>query len=128
MATIGRGVMDETVFSFFEGMRTYDAEAATAAFVDDAEFESPWTDKLVGREAIQAFFAQWLSDPVKRPTFSIIDVDGDGSITRLTLSVSHRFGAAPQRVRFDVLVLRGKIYQVRAKAQKAGYGGLFNRA
>ncbi len=127
MATIGRGVMDETVFAFFEGMRTYDAEAAAATFVDDAEFESPWTDKLVGQDAIKAFLEGWLGDAVKRPTFSIVDVDGDGSVTRLTLSVSNRFGAAPERIRFDILVLRGKIYHVRAKALKASYAGLASR-
>ncbi len=128
MATIGRGVMDETVFAFFEGMRTYDAEAAAAVFVDDAEFESPWTDKLVGREAIQAFLTQWLGDPVKRPTFSIVDVSGDGAVTRLTISVSNRFGAAPQIVRMDMLVLRSQIYHLRARAKTATFTGLFNRA
>jgi len=113
MATIGRGVLSASVYEFFDGIRTFDAERACRVLAEGAAFDAPWTDApLEGREAIQAFLKEWLEDTEKRPSFSIMDVSGDGNVVRLDLSVSGRFGRSPQRVRMHLLDLKGTIHHV----------------
>lgn len=112
MATIGRGVLDPAVHELFEGLRTYDPARAAKVLAPDADWE--WdAGKLVGRDAIQKFLDGWLKDPKVRPSFSIVDVAGDGAVTRLTVSVSGRFGQAPQRVVFHLLCLKHVVHQVK---------------
>lgn len=113
MVTIGRGVLQPPVHEFFEGLRSYDVLRAVKPLADDADFESPWSGRITGKAAIEQFLAGWLKDAVKRPSFSIIDVAGDGTVTRLKLSVSGRFGEAPRRVVVHALGLKGKLHHVR---------------
>ncbi len=113
MATVGRGVYAQAVHEFFEGIRTYDVERAAAVLADDAEWTSPWTQGTVeGQEAVKAALEGLLGDAAKRPSFTIVDVAGDGHLTTLTVSVSGRFGKAPRRHRFRILNLKGKVHQV----------------
>lgn len=113
MVTVGRGVLNAVVHDFFEGLRSYDAARASKALAPDVDFESPWSGHLSGKAAVEAFLATWLKDPVKRPSFSIIDVAGDGAVNRLKLSVSGRFGQAPQHVTLHALCLQGLVHHVR---------------
>lgn len=111
MATIGRGVLGAEVFDLFDALRSYDPERAVSHLADDVEWHSPWSGRLNGRQAVLGFLEAYLGDAKKRPSFSIVDVEGDGHITHVTLSVSHRFGRAPERVRLSVLALKGTIHQ-----------------
>lgn len=112
MVTIGRGVLDPAVHELFEGLRTYDPARAAKVLAADADWE--WdAGKIVGRDAIQKFLDGWLKDPKGRPSFSIVDVAGDGAVTRLTVSVSGRFGQAPQRVVFHLLCLKHVVHHVK---------------
>lgn len=114
MVTIGRGVLDPAVHELFEGMRTYDAARAAKVLAADADWESPWSNgRLVGRAAIEQFLAGWLKDAQKRPSFSIIDVAGDGAVTRLMVSVSGRFGKAPEHVVMHILCLKHVVHHVK---------------
>lgn len=113
MVTIGRGILDEAVWGLFEGLRTFDAGRATAHLADDVDWEDPWSDApLAGKDAVQAHLEVFLGDLQSRPSWTIADVSGDGAITRLTLSVSRRFGASPERYRLVALSLKGTIHQV----------------
>ncbi|MGB0651895.1 MAG: nuclear transport factor 2 family protein [Thermoplasmatota archaeon] len=117
MATVGHGALAEAAHLFFDNLRQYDAEAAAAVLAEDAEFTSPWNDgTLVGREAIQESLAALVGDAKTRPSFSIIDVDGDGTLVKFTLSVSQRFGHLPQKVRMDLLCHKGQVHQVVVRA------------
>lgn len=112
MVTIGRGVLDPAVHELFEGLRTYDAARAAKVLATDADWE--WEGgKMVGKPAIEQFLSGWLKDPKQRPSFSIVDVEGDGAVTRLRLSVSGRFGQAPQRVTMHALCLKHVVHHVR---------------
>ena len=114
MVTIGRGVLDPAVHELFEGLRTYDAARAAKVLAPDADWE--WEGaggRMVGKAAIEQFLAGWLKDPKQRPSFSIVDVEGDGAVSRLTLSVSGRFGQAPQRVVLHALCLKHVVHQVK---------------
>jgi hypothetical protein len=113
MVTIRPGsVLDPAVHELFEGLRTYDAARAAKVLAPDAEWE--WEGgKMVGKPAIEQFLAGWLKDPKQRPSFSIIDVAGDGAVIRLTLSVSGRFGQAPQRVVMHALCLKHVVHHVK---------------
>lgn len=113
MVTIGRGILDSAVHDFFEGLRTYDVAKAIKSLADDVDFESPWTPKLTGKADVQKFLEGWLKDPQKRPSLSIMDVEGDGTITRVKLSISGRFGQAPQHVTMHTLVLKHVIHHVK---------------
>lgn len=125
MVTIRPGsVLDPAVHELFEGLRTYDAARATKTLAADADWE--WEGgKMVGKAAIEQFLSGWLKDPKQRPSFSIIDVAGDGAVTRLTLSVSGRFGQAPQRVVLHALCLKHVVHHVRFvpenQAKRAGH-------
>lgn len=112
MVTIGRG-LHANVHEFFEGVRTYDPKRAVAVLADDADFDSPWSGPLRGKEAIQAFLASWLGDAKARPSFTIADISGDGSLVRFKVSVSGRFGKAPEHVFLHILRVRDRIHQVR---------------
>jgi ketosteroid isomerase-like protein len=113
MVTIGRGILDAAVHDFFEGLRSYDVARAAKNLVDDADFQSPWSGgRLVGKAAIEAHLKAWLSDPKARPSLAISDISGDGAITHLKLSVSGRFGKAPERVTMSVLCLKHVVHQV----------------
>lgn len=113
MATIGRGVYAQAVYEFFEGIRTFDVERAVAVLAQDADFESPWNEGTVtGRERIAEILERLLGDPASRPSFSIMDVSGDGYLVRLKVSVSGRFGRAPKAYMFHMLHLKGVIHQV----------------
>lgn len=113
MATIGRGVYAEAVHEWFEGLRTYDAERAAAVLAEDADLRSPWNDgTLTGRDKIQELLEGVLSDPKARPSFTIVDMSGDGNVVKVTVSVSNRFGERPKRYRMDVLHLKGVVHQV----------------
>ncbi|MFA5943470.1 MAG: nuclear transport factor 2 family protein [Candidatus Thermoplasmatota archaeon] len=114
MVTIGRGVLDPAVHELFEGVRSYDPVRAAKVLADDADWDSAWSNgKITGRAAIEAFLSGWLKDAQKRPSFSIIDVAGDGAVTRLSLSVSGRFGQAPERVVMHVLCLKHVVHHVK---------------
>ena len=127
MVTIRPGsVLDPAVHELFEGLRTYDAARAAKVLSADAVWE--WEGgggKLVGKPAIEQFLAGWLKDPKQRPSFSIVDVGGDGAVIRLTLSVSGRFGQAPQRVTMHALCLKHVVHHVKVvpegQAKKGGH-------
>ncbi|MEA3143141.1 MAG: hypothetical protein QOG31_465 [Thermoplasmata archaeon] len=112
MVTVGRGVLDPAVHEFFEGLRTYDAARAAKVLTPGAEFQSPWSGgRVAGKAAIEAHLKQWLGNPQTRPSFSIRDVEGDGAVTRLRLSVSGRFGAGAQRATLAALCLQHQLHQ-----------------
>lgn len=113
MVTIGRGLLDSAVFEFFEGVRTYDAKRAAAVLAEDADFQSPWTGHITGKPAIEAFLKSWLTDAAKRPSFSIIDIAGDGAVARLKVSLSGRFGKQPEHHDVAILCLKHVVHQVR---------------
>lgn len=120
MATIGRGILSASVFEFFEGLRTFDPERACRILAENAAFESPWNEgQLTGRDAILAFLKEWLEDPQRRPSFTIIDVEGDGNLVHLHLSVSGRFGRRPQQVRMSILDLQGTLHHVLVRPRVA---------
>lgn len=120
MVTIGRGVVAPAVHDFFEGLRSYDVARAVKGLAADVDFEAPWTPKLTGKDKVEAFLSAWLKDPVKRPSFSIIDAEGDGTVTRLKLSVSGRFGQAPQHVTLHALCLQGVLHHLKFVAPAKG--------
>jgi SnoaL-like domain len=114
MVTIGRGVLDPAVHELFEGIRCYDPARAGKVLAQDADWDSAWTNgKITGRAAIEQWLSGWLKDPQKRPSFSIIDVAGDGAVTRLTVSVSGRFGKAPEHAVWHILCLKHVVHQVK---------------
>ncbi|HLF16392.1 MAG TPA: nuclear transport factor 2 family protein [Candidatus Thermoplasmatota archaeon] len=113
MTTIGKGILQDTVFRFFDALRSYDVAKAAAPLADDADWEDPWTGKVTGKAAIEARLKAWLADPKTRPSLTIMDITGDGAITRLKVSVSGRFGQRPQPVWMDILCLKGVIHQVK---------------
>jgi len=120
MVTVGRGLLQGAAFEFFEGLRTFDAKRAAAVLADNVQFQSPWSGPLASKAAVQAFLQQWLTDAVKRPSFTIRDVSGDGAVTRLELSVSGRFGKAPEHLGLNLLCLRGVVHQVAFVPSGAG--------
>lgn len=121
MVTIGRGILDPAVHDFFEGLRSYDVARALKPLAADVDFESPWSPKLTGKAAVEQFLTGWLKDPQKRPSLSIMDVEGDGTVTRLKLSISGRFGQAPEHVTLHALVLQHVLHHVKFVAgKKAG--------
>jgi hypothetical protein len=124
MVTIGRGVLDPAVHELFEGLRCYDPARAAKVLAADADWESPWSSgRLVGKPAIEQFLSGWLKDPQKRPSFSIVDVAGDGAVTRLHLSVSGRFGKAPEHVVLHILCLKHVVHHVKVVPEgKPGAG------
>jgi ketosteroid isomerase-like protein len=111
MPTLGR-VVDPAVHDFYDALRSYDAARAAKNLAEDADFESPWHGKLHGRAAIESALKAWLGDAKTRPSLSISDVSGERAITHLKLSVSGRFGKAPEPVRMSVLCLQHVIHQV----------------
>lgn len=115
MATVGRSMLTGTVMEFFDAVRSYDAAKASKNLAADAHWETPWSGSLDGKAAIEAFLKAWLADVVKRPTLTIRDVAGDGAVTRLSISVSGRFGKAAEHFTMNVLALRGMIHQVVVK-------------
>lgn len=123
MVTVGRGVLDPAVHEFFDGVRSYDAKRAAAVLADDADFESPWSGRLTGKAAIEAFLKAWLADAQKRPTFSIIDLRGDGAVTRMKVSVSGRFGKAPEHYNLEALCLQHKVHHVAFRPAGGAAGG-----
>jgi ketosteroid isomerase-like protein len=112
MATAGRSILTTTVTEFFDAVRSYDAVRAAKPLAADVEWSTPWSGALKGKPAVEAFLGSWLKDAVKRPTFTIRDVRGDGSVTHLAISVSGRFGKAPEHFVMSVLALRGTVHQV----------------
>lgn len=112
MVTIGRG-LHSSVHEVFEGIRSYDPKRAVAVMADDVEFSSPWSGALRGKAAVEAFLKPWLADAKTRPSFTISDVAGDGAVARLKVSVSGRFGKAPEILWFNVLRVQDKVHQVR---------------
>jgi ketosteroid isomerase-like protein len=112
MVTVGRGTLDTAVYEFFEGLRTYDAARAAKVLTPNVDFQTPWSGgRLTGRAAVEAHLKAWLGDPKTRPSFSIRDVEGDGAVARLRLSVSGRFGAGAQRATLALLCLQHAIHQ-----------------
>lgn len=125
MVTVRQGsILDPAVHELFEGLRTYDAARAAKVLAPEADWE--WVGgqggKMVGKAAIEQFLSGWLKDPKQRPSFSIIDVAGDGAVTRLTVSVSGRFGQAPQRVVFHILCLKHVVHHVKVVPAGAAKG------
>ncbi len=113
MATIGGDLYAEPVHVFFDALRSYDAATACSVLADDADLVSPWNDgTLTGKEEIEALLAGVLGNPKTRPSFTIDDIRGDGHIVRLDVSMSGRFGRAPQNVRISCLHLHDQIHQV----------------
>ena len=122
MVSIGRGQLDTAVHDFFEGLRSYDVARAAKTLAPDVDFESPWSGKIVGKPAVEQFLTAWLKDPQKRPSFSIRDVEGDGAVTRLKVSVSGRFGKAPEHLTLHALCLKHVVHHVRfAPETKTGH-------
>ena len=111
MVTIGRG-LHASVHELFEGIRSYDPKRAVAVLADDVDFDSPWSGHLKGKAAVEAFLKGWLSDAKARPSFTISDVGGDGALARLKVSVSGRFGKAPELHWFLVLRVQALVHQV----------------
>lgn len=116
MASVGRSILTGTVMEFFDAVRSYDAARASKALASDVAFVSPWSGELHGKAAVEAFLKGWLGDAVKRPSLTIRDVRGDGAVTHLDVSVSGRFGKAPEHLTLSVLALRGTIHQVAFRA------------
>lgn len=113
MATVGRGLYAAAVHEFFEGVRTFDVERAVAVLAEDADFQSPWNEgTATGRAAIKEVLEGVLGDAVRRPSFTIRDIRGDGAVVTLTVSVSGRFGRAPRLHALRVLHLKDQIHQV----------------
>jgi ketosteroid isomerase-like protein len=113
MTTVGRGILQKPAFDLFDAMRSYDAKKAAAQLADDAVWRSPWSGgEVSGKAAIEAHLQAWLGDPKARPSLTIADIAGDGTVIRLTLSVSGRFGQAPQLVQMAMVVVKGQIHQV----------------
>ncbi|MEK6985135.1 MAG: nuclear transport factor 2 family protein [Candidatus Thermoplasmatota archaeon] len=112
MATVGRSILSSTVMEFFDALRSYDAARAAKPLVADVLFDTPWSGTLHGKPAVEAFLKGWLTDAVKRPSFTIRDLSGDGAVIHLALSISGRFGKAPEHLTMSVLALRGVIHQV----------------
>lgn len=113
MATVGRGVFAQAVHEFFEGIRTFDVDRAVAVLAEDADLQSPWNDGVAaGRDQVREVLQRVLGDPVTRPSFTIIDISGDGSLVTLLVSVSGRFGRAAAPHRFRILHLKGQVHQV----------------
>lgn len=123
MVTVGRGVLDPAVLDFFDGLRSYDVVKACKPLAPDVDFESPWTPKLTGKPAVEQFLNTWLKDPQKRPSLSVMDVGGDGAVTRLKVSVSGRFGKAPEHYDLHLLCLQHVIHHVKFSpvAAKGGH-------
>jgi ketosteroid isomerase-like protein len=112
MVTVGKGVLDSAVAEFFEGLRSYDAARAAKVLAPDVDFQTPWSGgPLHGRAAVEAHLKAWLGNPQARPTLTIRDVEGDGAVTRLRISVSGRFGAAAQRATLAILCLQHTVHQ-----------------
>jgi len=111
MVTVGRG-LDVCVHELFDGIRSYDAKRAAAVLADDADFTSPWSGALHGKTAIEAWLKQWLGDAKTRPSFTISDLSANGPLTRLFVSVSGRFGKAPEHVVFHILRVQHVVHQV----------------
>lgn len=120
MVTIGRGLLDPAVHEFFDALRSYDVARAVKVLAEDADFESPWSGKLRGKAAVEQFITAWLKDPAKRPSLSMSDASGDGAVTRLKVSVSGRFGEAPQPVTMNVLCLKRVVHHVKFVPDVAG--------
>ncbi len=113
MATIGGSLYASAVHEFFDGLRSYDAERACAVLADDADFQSPWNaGTLQGKDAIQEVLDALVSDPVKRPSFTITDIRGDGHLVHLDVSMSGRFGNRPVPIRISCLHLKGLIHHI----------------
>jgi ketosteroid isomerase-like protein len=113
MATIGGGLYAEAVHEFFEGIRSYDVPRAMAVVAADADLQSPWNAGTVtGKDNVAAVFETLLSNAEKRPSFSIRDIRGDGNLVALEVSISGRFGQAPQIRTFRLLHLKGVIHHI----------------
>ncbi|MFO1532119.1 MAG: nuclear transport factor 2 family protein [Thermoplasmatota archaeon] len=109
MVTIGRG-LHASVHEFFEGVRSYDPKRAVAVLADDVDFDSPWSGHLHGKAAVEAFLKTWLGDAKTRPSITISDVAGDGAVSRLKVSVSGRFGKAPELYWLNVLRVQSLVH------------------
>jgi ketosteroid isomerase-like protein len=112
MVTIGSARLDRAAHEFYDAMRSYDAKRAAASMTDNATFVSPWSGRVAGRGDVEKFLQTWLGDAKARPSFAIADISGDGALTHLKLSVSGRFGQAPQRMGLDILCLQHKVHHV----------------
>lgn len=114
MVTVGYGILDSAVFEFFEGLRTYDAVRAGKTLSPGVDLVTPWSGgRIVGKANVEAHLKAWLGNPQTRPSFSIRDVEGDGAVTRLRISISGRFGAAAQHATLGLLCLQHTVHQVR---------------
>lgn len=112
MVTVGRGILDPAVYELFEGLRSYDAARAARVLAPDVDFQTPWSGgRLTGRAAVEAHLKAWLGNPQTRPSFSMRDIEGDGAVVRVRLSVSGRFGAGAQHATLAVLCLQHSIHQ-----------------
>lgn len=113
MATVGGNLYATPVFTFFDALRSYDVETACSVLAEDADLHSPWNDGvLTGKEGIQGLLEKVLGDAKTRPSFTIDDIRGDGNIIKLDVSMSNRFGRAPEPIRISCLHLHGLIHHV----------------
>lgn len=112
MATVGRGLLTRESHEFFDGVRSYDAARACKVLADNVRFDSPWSGPLSGKAAVESFLAGWLKDAVKRPSFTMRDVSGDGALVHMLVSVSRRFGEAPTLLRLSMVSVQGKLHDV----------------
>lgn len=116
MATVGRSAFTTTVQQSFDALRSYDAPKAVQEFAADAVWEDPWHGRIAGKPAIEAMLKAWLGNAKERPSLTIMDLAGDGTLTHLKVSMSGRFGQAPQHVTLTYLVLNGVVKQVQIAA------------
>ena len=111
MATVGKGVLRQEGFAFFDALRSYNVDGAAALLTDDVEYQGP-EGIIRGKEPVAAHFKSWLTDAKTRPSLTIKDVTGDGAQTHITMSVSGRFGNAPKQHAMSLLCLQGKIHHI----------------
>lgn len=120
MATIGSAQLDKAVFEFFDAVRSYDAKRAAAVLAPDADFESPWSaGKLTGRDVIESHLKSFLGDPKTRPTFTITDIRGGGSVVHLAINVSGRLGKEGRPMTMDALCLKHQLHHVAIRPKAA---------
>jgi ketosteroid isomerase-like protein len=122
MATVGRGLLTKESHEFFDAVRSYDATRACKVLADDIQFDSPWSGPVAGKPAVESFLTGWLKDAVKRPSFTMRDVSGDGALVHMLVSVSGRFGEAPRLLRFSMVSVQGKLHDVQVSDPNAVSG------
>jgi hypothetical protein len=111
MATVGRGVYATAVHEFFDGLRSYDVPRAVAVLAPDADMQSPW-GAAKDAAGIEAILTKLVAPSMERPSFTIANISGDGSVTNLEVSTSGRFGKGAIKQSWRILHLHGKVHHI----------------